>query len=319
MSEEEKEERYTKIRDIVLHQTGEQWCKVMIEEIEKAHKEHQQQDKSSIPRLNVRKLKELYMPSKRRVFFLDYEGTLASFSSPNNVHLSSPQRVLDALNTISLDHCNEVYVMSGMQTDEMDLAFARVRGIGMIAENGCFVKQPNGTWKPLADPAQMTAWKGTVKEVLEYYKSRVAGSQVDEKKCSFTFRYDEAEDQELASRLASEIANHINEACNKQRVHAVPRDKSILIEPIDFTKASASKDMLDELSEDTENKPDFLFVAGNDREDEVVFRWANELGQKGEVQNVMTVSLGKRNTEAMATLTQGTTSLITVLQRLAKR
>lgn len=52
---------------------------------------------------------------------------------------------------------------------------------------------------------------------------------------------------------------------------------------------------------------DFLMVVGDGRDDEVIFRWANELGRDGTVQNVTTVSLGSRNTEAGCTLTQGVT------------
>ena len=52
---------------------------------------------------------------------------------------------------------------------------------------------------------------------------------------------------------------------------------------------------------------DFLMVAGDGRDDEVVFRWANDLGESGSVRNVTTVSLGNRDTQAMKTLTQGVT------------
>jgi len=52
---------------------------------------------------------------------------------------------------------------------------------------------------------------------------------------------------------------------------------------------------------------DFLMIAGDGRDDEVVFRWANDLGDTGAVKNVTTVSIGSRDTQAMKTLTQGVT------------
>jgi trehalose 6-phosphate synthase/phosphatase len=48
-------------------------------------------------------------------------------------------------------------------------------------------------------------------------------------------------------------------------------------------------------------------VAGDAREDEVVFRWANKLGEDKTIRDVTTVSISSRNTEASATLTQGVT------------
>lgn len=50
-------------------------------------------------------------------------------------------------------------------------------------------------------------------------------------------------------------------------------------------------------------------VAGDGRDDEVIFRWANELQREGTVKNVTTVCLGSRNTEAGCTLTQGVTGM----------
>ena len=58
--------------------------------------------------------------------------------------------------------------------------------------------------------------------------------------------------------------------------------------------------------------PDFLMVAGNGREDDAVFRWANVLGKEGQVKRVVSVCVGKRSTtEAATTLTQGVTGEFT--------
>ncbi len=46
-------------------------------------------------------------------------------------------------------------------------------------------------------------------------------------------------------------------------------------------------------------------VVGDGRDDEKVFKWANGLGEEGVIKEVVTVSLGSRNTEAGATLKQG--------------
>ena len=53
------------------------------------------------------------------------------------------------------------------------------------------------------------------------------------------------------------------------------------------------------------------------REDEYVFNWAHSLKEKG-VPAITTVSVGQRNTEASATLTQGTTGVLSTLEKLAR-
>ena len=65
---------------------------------------------------------------------------------------------------------------------------------------------------------------------------------------------------------------------------------------------------------DHESPVDFLMVAGDGRDDEVIFRWANELGRDRVVKYVTTVSLGSRNTEAGYTLTQGVTGMLANVQ-----
>ena len=61
---------------------------------------------------------------------------------------------------------------------------------------------------------------------------------------------------------------------------------------------------------------DFLMVIGDGRDDEVIFRWANELSNNKTVENVTTVSLGSRNTEAGYTLTQGVTGKFLIMLQL---
>ena len=42
--------------------------------------------------------------------------------------------------------------------------------------------------------------------------------------------------------------------------------------------------------------PDFVVVAGNDYDSEVIFEWFNNLGKIGEVKDVFIVTVGKRKT-----------------------
>jgi len=104
-------------------------------------------------------------------------------------------------------------------------------------------------------------------------------------------------------------------------VRAIPIDGAVVVEPMDWSKGTAATQIFTELKRkniDEGGKPmiDFLMVAGDGREDEVIFRWANELGKSGAVKHVTTVSLGGRNTEATCTLTQGVTGMLPLLLAL---
>jgi len=169
----------------------------------------------------------------------------------------------------------------------------------------------------------MRAWKDSVEGIMRYYQERTPGSWIETRNCSLIFHYKNAEDYEAAARQAGDCASHINDACEDQRVRAIPVEGAVAVEPIDWSKGTAAEKILDGLKKEmgpneVHKAPmDFLMVAGDGREDEVIFRWANELGKSGYVKNVTTVSLGSRNTEAMNTLTQGVTGVLTALQKLA--
>jgi trehalose-6-phosphatase len=116
----------------------------------------------------------------------------------------------------------------------------------------------------------------------------------------------------LASQ-ARECANHINDSC-PPTVHAVQSEYMVVAEPTDFTKATAAAHILSSLP----TTPSFLFVAGNDRTDEDVFKWANVLEVDKTVKSVVTVNVGARRTEARSYVT-GTQAILAALRVLASR
>lgn len=325
MSAEEKERRWSHLHEIVRQQTGGKWARTLSENLERVYSERGTRDAASVPRLHIQRLSEKYKETSRRIFFLDYEGTLAPHRATSGIPLSSPQRVLDALNDLLADPQNIVYVMSGRKPEALASDFRTVPQVGLIAENGCFVREfgnEKKPWKEFADKEAMAEWKEAVRGILKYYQERLEHSFIEERHCSMFFRFNRVEDKDAVTRTSGECSDHINGACNKMGIRAVPIANAVLIETVDQSKAKAAEVILDEqrkaLGEDGTAPADFLMVAGDDREDEIIFRWANDLAKANSIANVTTVSVGKRNTEAASTLTQGTTGLLSVLGRLSK-
>jgi trehalose 6-phosphate synthase complex regulatory subunit len=113
--------------------------------------------------------------------------------------------------------------MSGRMPEELDRLFKRVPNLGLIAENGCFLKEfGSSKWIEMADPNQMRTWKESVEQIMKYYHDRTPGSWIETRNCSLIFHYKNAEDYEAASRQAGDCASHINDACENERVRAIP-------------------------------------------------------------------------------------------------
>ena len=334
MDDAEKERRWTNLHDAVLRHTGAHWFSEFLARLDRVYDEQHRRDNISVPRLSMSNLIKQYKRSSRRLFILDYEGTLVSWGPVNQIIPVSPQvgpakcrkprlacascmltalqRPLDVLNDLLLDASNTVFVMSGRRPEELDRLFKRVANLGLIAENGCFLKDCGaGEWTEISDPKHTRKWKQSVQGIMTYYLERTPGSKIEERRCSLIFHYKSAEDYDSAERQAADCAAHINDACEELRVHAIPMDGSIIVEPVDWTKMTAASKIFEDLkghlgSDETHAGPvDFLMVVGDGREDEKVFKWANTLSQDKSIRDVVTVSLGSRSTEATATLTQG--------------
>ena len=309
MSDTEKETRWNNLFKAVSTNTGGSWFRDFLSRLDVAHKEQHKRDQTSVPRLSIPKVSQQYQNASRRLFILDYEGTLVSWGPVNQIIPVSPQRTLDTLNDLLRDERNIVYVMSGRRPEELERVFRRVPNLGLIAENGCFLRPAHSEkWIEFAEKSRIQSWKSSVKSILEYVLERTPGAEIEERHCSISFHYKDAEDPEGAARQAAECASHVNDACESQRVHAVPLDRSITVEPLDWTKKTAAQKVYADLTKDDQaggaRAVDFLLVVGDGREDEKVFKWANYLGQD-QVKDVVTVSLGSRSTEATATVTQG--------------
>jgi trehalose 6-phosphate synthase complex regulatory subunit len=314
MSDEEKKTRYEALHEIVVNNTGASWMRNLVEALDKVYEEHQRQENAAVPRLSFTKLSKAYLASQgQRLFLLDYDGTLASSSDQRSVHLSTSQRVLDTLRNLIIDERNTVYIMSSRTPEDLERIFKRVTNLGVVAETGAIIKRPGKDWWTVfPDSTKTQEWQDSVSKILQYFLERIDGSTLERRRTSLIFKYDESEDQETAARLAGDCVNQVSEATTAMKLHAflLPNEKRVVIESQHYTKGSAAEYVFAAEKEEKGRSIDFLFVAGDDREDEVAFKWANGLATQEDSKlaregGVWTVCLGKKNTEAGSTLTQG--------------
>ncbi|KAK2750147.1 hypothetical protein FQN57_004643 [Myotisia sp. PD_48] len=326
MNPMEKKRQWARLNDTVNTHIAPRWVNGFTDALNKAYNEQSCRETVAVPRLSVTNLCNKYRESSHRLFLLDFEGTLATWGQPTNIIMTTPKRAIDTLNDLLEDPKNTVYVMSSRMPEEMERLFRRVSGLGLIAENGCFVREPHNPdeWIPLIDDEKVKKWKQSLAGMLQYFQERTEGSWIEERHASLVFHYANAEDPLSAERHASECANNINDSCNNHGLRAVLVDRSVVAEPIVPNKATAASMMLESFVKRTKQVsdpligkvPDFFLIIGDGRDDEVVFRWANQLSETHAIENLTTVTLGLKNTEAMATLAQGVAGTLSCLGKL---
>ncbi|KAI9728949.1 MAG: hypothetical protein M1828_000034 [Chrysothrix sp. TS-e1954] len=252
MSSDEKALRHSELLKIVMENDGASWILHLGEALERAYEDHQIRDAMAIPRLSVPTLCEQYKASASRCFILDYEGTLAFWGSPGKAVFTSPERVISVLSDLMLaSDLNIVYVASARTPAELEHLFRQLPTLGLIAENGCFVRPFGGDeWIDIGDTSiSASSWKEGVLDMLSYYNERIEGSWIEERNRSIVFHYENVAegDIEAAERQAGDAGDHINENCLAQRMRAVPVDKALLVEPCDVSKETAARWILSNL------------------------------------------------------------------------
>ncbi len=91
MEDDEKEKRWKKLYEAVIKHTGGHWFSELMSRLDRVYEEQQRRNQTSVPRLSMQQLRNQYKRSERRLFILDFEGTLVSWGPVNQIIPVSPQ------------------------------------------------------------------------------------------------------------------------------------------------------------------------------------------------------------------------------------
>ncbi|KAF9556929.1 hypothetical protein CPC08DRAFT_764923 [Agrocybe pediades] len=246
MSDEEAKSRWEDLHNHVTTQTAQAFVNSFLNRCVRSNTEHTASlsddlNASSIvtlrPQSNL--LLAKYKHSQKRVIFVDFEGTLwrrdlskkgvLGANAPFDAAAKEedlpplPQQVQDAigvLGKLSEDRKNEVWLLSGLRIQGvLDRVARRLPKIGIVAENGCFIKTRsvgsfNGEWINMVSNFNLT-WKSACLEILNYFTERTPGSFIEEREASMVWRY-WTPDSEVEQAVAGQ-AEPISET-DKQKI-----------------------------------------------------------------------------------------------------
>ncbi len=206
------------------------------------------------------KIKKHYGKAKKRLFLLDYDGTLVSFApTPSVAHPDS--KLVHLLKMLSDDQQNEVVIVSGRSKRTLNKWFGKLP-VGLSAEHGAFSKGLSGKWTTM-DVAS-TEWKEKILPILELYLDRTPGSLIEKKEVSLAWHYRGA-DPETGATRASELKDALLHLTGNYGLEVLEGKKVIEIKQSRVNKGSAVEEWLKKADWD------FILTAGDDRTDEHMF------------------------------------------------
>ena len=204
-----------------------------------------------------------YREARRRLIFLDYDGTLIAYGETPGVLDESTQK---ALARLASDERNHVVIISGRQKSFLDRTLAGIP-VSIVAGHGVWVKDKNGEWELME---QVTpGWKDEIRPIFELYRDRTPGSAIEENDYSLVWHYRRAEPELAAVRL-SELKDALLSLISNLDLSLLEGNKMIEIKNTDVSKGRAAARWLDA------GEWDFVLAVGDDWTDEDIFTMLSE-------------------------------------------
>lgn len=222
---------------------------------------------------------ESYQKARKRLLFLDYDGTLAGFHTDPQKAGPDPElyKLLDALST---QPNTKVYLISGRDKDTFTRWFL-AKKYNMIVEHGVWLSENGEEFRMLENVKN--DWMEKIRPVLESFVDRTPGSFIEEKNYSLAWHYRKT-DPDFGNLRATELATVLTSLIGTDDLSLLSGNKVMEIKSSNVNKGRASMRMYGE------DDYDFVFAIGDDWTDEFMFQ---ELPPEA-----ITVKVGSQKTQA---------------------
>ena len=199
-----------------------------------------------------------YKSAARRLFLLDYDGSLVSFKD-NPGDLKPDRRLRSALRTLSSSGKNELVIISGRDRKTLAGWLGDVTN-GLAAEHGLWIRRRE--WKKIDFVSD--GWKEEIRPILEVFVDRTPGSLVEEKDFSLAWHYRKV-DPALSGVRVGELKDMLSHITANMEIGVLEGNKVVEIKGSFINKGKAASHWL------RARKWDFILSVGDDWTDEDIF------------------------------------------------
>jgi len=260
MSKKEKMQRNKIMHERIHRYNVNFWAKEFIQRLNKI--QFETQIKLPVEALvNKDELIKQFDASQKRIFFLDYDGTLSEFKK--TPMQAAPNRSLKALlSKLIANPKHEVVIISGRDHETLDMWFGHM-DVNLVGDHGLWYRKIGHQWKKTINI--QSEWKQSIRHVLEMYVDRMPGSFIEEKSHSIALHYRQAE-PEMVSLKMSEIKDALFSIKGSTPIEIQQGNMVLEVKDQRVNKGNATRLFIND--EDY----DFMLVAGDDTTDEDMFK-----------------------------------------------
>ncbi len=280
MPVEEQKERNSVLQKRLKIYDEARWASDFIKGLEDVKKLQELNYTRKVNEEIIHKIVEHYKNAEKRIFFLDYDGTLTGFH--NDPQMAKPNDELyEIIGKLVSDEKNTVVIISGRDKETLSKWFDKFDRMAFIAEHGVWNRNPYGNWK-MTDQIDKE-WMDIIEPVLQNFVDRTPRSFIEYKNYSLVWHYRHA-DQEMGQQRAWELKDDLKMYIANLNLEIMDGDKVIEIKNAGINKGRAA------LNKIGNTKFDFILALGDDWTDEYTFRALPE--------SAFTVKVGTKATAA---------------------
>lgn len=261
MDEKEQELRMERMQKRISNYDVTAWAEDFMKGLETIKQKQQSFQEKFLDDYSRIHLLESYRKASQRLLFLDYDGTLVSYSSSPELAVPG-NHLLELLKKLSSVPENKVFLISGRNSHWLEKHFGALP-LHLVAEHGARVKYHSSDWKTQVQTSG--DWKAGVHNIMEVSVRRCPHSFIEEKEFSMVWHYRNADAQQGKLR-AKELVTELHSCLHDQNLEVMPGNKIIEVRNKGIDKGSAIKKIL-------ANEPhNFVFAVGDDKTDEDMFK-----------------------------------------------
>ncbi|MGO4771858.1 bifunctional alpha,alpha-trehalose-phosphate synthase (UDP-forming)/trehalose-phosphatase [Flavobacterium sp. W22_SRS_FK3] len=202
-----------------------------------------------------------YKEADKRLFLLDYDGTLVGFKNiPNDA--KPDQELYTLLDTIAAQKNTEVVIISGRDRKTLESWF-KDKNYTLITDHGVWLRKKGMDWVCLEN--LKADWKENVRPVLETFTDSTPGTFIEEKEFSLAWHYRTA-DVDLANLRIMELKHMLNRLLANNSLSVLEGNKVLEVKSSNVNKGRAASRFIGD------NQYDFIFTIGDDWTDEYMFQ-----------------------------------------------
>lgn len=260
MPEEKQVEQNRKMQERMRRYNVSRWAQDFMHRLEST-KELQREMHATLLTDEIKeKLLVDYRRSKRRLIFLDYDGTLIGFAGTPE-EAAPGEELLKLIEKLSLVKKNHLVLISGRDRHSLEGWFGGL-DIEIVAEHGAWLKEKGKSWEliePISD-----GWKDEIRPILELQVDRTPGSFIEEKGYSLAWHYRKS-DSQLGAIRASELQENLVHLTANLSLQVLEGNKVLDVKNSGINKGRAAVKWL------SKEMWDFILAVGDDWTDEDIF------------------------------------------------